>query len=87
MVDLGIDEQDRADGRVTNGSGWLQGGKGFNLGADVGRRVEKHPLGTVGADRDRRLGPGGCPDSSGAKANTVVAVAVPLWETAAGART
>lgn len=87
MVNLRIDQNDPDDARIAQAAPRLQGRVGTNLRQNVGRRIEQHPINTVGADGNRRLRTRQRPHAAIAQAGTVAAIAVPLREATTGGRT
>jgi hypothetical protein len=56
MVKLAVDENDRPDPGVSKLARRLKLREGFELGEDIGRRVDDYPASGVHANRDRGLG-------------------------------
>ena len=84
VIDLSIHEQDRADAGIASPAPGLKGGEGLDLGSDIGRGVEQHPVYAIRAHCDGRLRPRAAGQLASAQPATVVAVAVPLGEATAG---
>jgi hypothetical protein len=83
MVDLAVQQDDSADGRVAQCAGRLQGGKGFELGTDIRGGVAQYPVLAVVAQGNRGLAARLRAQAAGAYAAAVAAVAIPLGKTAA----
>ncbi len=83
VIDLAVEQDDRADRRIARLARRLQGGKGLQLRTDVRRGIAENPVHAVVADGDGRLGTRLAAQGAGAQARTVGAVAVPLRKTTA----
>jgi hypothetical protein len=84
VIDLRVHQYHRTHRGITDGPGGLQAGEAAELGQEIGGRIEQRPIEVVSGNRDGGLGSCLCADRSLAQAVAVGAVAVPLWEAAAG---
>ncbi|MNZ83967.1 hypothetical protein D3C78_1027110 [compost metagenome] len=87
VVDLAVQQDQRADRRVAQRAGRLQGRERLDLCADVRRGVADDPVDPVVGQGDGGLGTRLGTQGAFAQAAAVAAVAVPLRETAAGGGT
>ena len=79
-------EDNGFDAGVANALLGLNRRKGFDLGTNIGRSIEQHPVVPVAADSDRRLGARPAAHRVLSDAAAVRTVAVPLREAASGSR-
>ena len=82
VVDLAVHENDADDAGVPHGAAGLRFREHPELRQNVRGRIEQHPTGAIGADRDRRLCTRAGADVPAAQAIAVAAIAVPLRKTA-----
>jgi hypothetical protein len=87
VIDLRVHQHHGLDGGVAQSVARAQLRMGADLQADVGRRIEQHPRVAVRRNRDGALCPSLRAQFAQALTSAQTAVAVPLREAAAGART
>ena len=91
MVDIGIGEHDRIDRRVPPAEGagisWMKLGRGDDLLAQVGRAIDQCPVDPVRTYGNSRLRTRNHPIAAVPCEPANRAIAIPLGQTAASART
>ena len=91
MVEVAVQQDGSGDRRLADAglagdAARMELGRGFDLGAKVGRSPDEKPGTVVGADGDLGLGAGLAGERSGANRQTVGTGAIPLGKSAAGGR-